>query len=265
MPKLIATDLDGTLLGRDGRISPRTVAALHQARSAGAGFVIVTGRPPRWIHDIAEQVGHTGTAICANGAVTYDLGAEQVVSSRTIAVETIVKVVERLRQAVPELHFAVEYTTSFVYEAPFRVGGWDPAKVEGRVVGDDELFLHPAIKILALHQTADPTELAELATREIGDLTTVTHSSNRALLEISALGVTKATGLADYASSLGLTAADVVAFGDMPNDLPMLTWAGLPYAMANAHPSLLAAVPNHAAPHDEDGVAQILERLYPAT
>ena len=91
----------------------------------------------------------------------------------------------------------------------------------------------------------------------------VTHSTvGPALLELSAAGVSKATTLARLCAELGVDAADVVAFGDMPNDLPMLAWAGTAYAVANAHPSVLAAVERRAASNDEDGVAQVLEQLF---
>ncbi|GAA3212500.1 HAD family hydrolase [Actinocorallia longicatena] len=263
MPKLIASDLDGTLLGADGTVSPRTAAALRTARASGAGFVMVTGRPARWIHQIADQVDHAGYAICANGALIYDLSTEQVVSSSCIPPRTLGEVVARLRDAFPDLRFAVEYGQGFVFEARFNLGSWDAKALQGRPVDDAELIATPAVKLLALHPTADPTELADRAAKEVGDLVTVTHSSFRALLEISALGVTKATALAGYCDARGLTAADVVAFGDMPNDLPMLAWAGRPYAMANAHPAVLAAVADHTGANTEDGVAQVLERLFP--
>jgi len=97
----------------------------------------------------------------------------------------------------------------------------------------------------------------------VGGLVEVTHSSyaGPAFIEASAGGVTKATALARLCESHGIGPEDVVAFGDQRNDLPMLGWAGRPYAMANAHPDVLAAVPNHAPSNEEDGVAVVLEEL----
>jgi hypothetical protein len=103
----------------------------------------------------------------------------------------------------------------------------------------------------------------EKAEKAVGDLVTVTHSSGRGLLEMSARGVTKASALAELCTEQGVPAADVIAFGDMPNDLPMLIWAGRSYGVANAHPIVLAAVGHHTASNDDDGVALILERLFP--
>ncbi|WP_019633613.1 HAD family hydrolase [Actinomadura atramentaria] len=262
-PRLIATDLDGTIVRSDGTVSRRTVAALARVEQAGATLVLVTGRPPRWMTDIAEAVGHRGVAICANGAVLYDLHTERVLEARLIEPETIADAVERLRKADPELRFAVEYPTGFVFEARYNLGRWDADALGGRPVDGETLVSRGGTKLLAFHPTADPDRLAATAHETVGDLVTVTHSSGRGLLEMSAHGVTKASALAAFCAELGVAAADVAAFGDMPNDLPMLTWAGTSYGVANAHPLVLDAVTNRAARNDEDGVAQVLERLFP--
>ena len=88
-----------------------------------------------------------------------------------------------------------------------------------------------------------------------------THSSSSGMVEVSAAGVTKAAGLAWVADRLGVPAHEVVAFGDMPNDLPMLAWAGWGVAMGNAHPAVLAAADDVTGSNDDDGVAAYLERL----
>jgi Cof subfamily protein (haloacid dehalogenase superfamily) len=264
MPKLVATDLDGTLIRSDGTVSERTVAAVARAEEAGISVVMVTGRPPRWMHGIARQLGHRGQAICANGAVLYDLHTEEIVSRRTIGVDVLAEVVARLRTALPELGFAVEYGEGFVFEAHYDLGSWDAASWGGRPVDEKGLLERPATKLLALHPPTDMDGLLRRAHEEIGDLVTITHSSGRPLLEISARGVTKATALSDYCAARSLTPADVVAFGDMPNDLPMLTWAGHAYAMGNAHHEVLAAIPRRTATNDQDGVARVLESLLDA-
>lgn len=262
MPKLIATDLDGTLIRSDGTVSERTVAAVARAEEAGLAVVMVTGRPPRWMHGIARQLGHRGQAICANGAVLYDLHTETIVSRRTIEPDLLAELVGRLRAVLPELGFAVEYGEGFLFESHYNLGRWDARSWGGEAVEDDKaLTARPATKLLALHPPTDMEELLRRAHEEIGDLVTITHSSGRALLEISALGVTKASALSDYCAERSLTPADVVAFGDMPNDLPMLTWAGHSYAMGNAHRDVLAAVPLRTASNDQDGVAQVIETL----
>jgi Cof subfamily protein (haloacid dehalogenase superfamily) len=262
-PRLVATDLDGTIVRSDGTLSSRTVAALARVERAGALLVMVTGRPPRWMTAVAEAVDHRGVAICANGAVVYDLHTETVVDTREIEPDVIAEAVERLRAVNPELRFAVEYPDGFVFEARYNLGSWDADALGGRPVDGEALVSRSGTKLLAFHPNADPDALAVEAEKAVGDLVTVTHSSGRGLLEMSAHGVTKASALAELCARHGISAAEVVAFGDMPNDLPMLTWAGTSYGVANAHPVVLAAVTHTTARNDDDGVAQVLERLFP--
>ena len=263
-PLVVATDLDGTIVRTDGTLSARTVAALTRVEQAGATLVIVTGRPPRWMAGIAEAVAHHGLAICANGALVYDLHTEQVVEQYLIPVMALREAVARLRKALPDLGFAVEHPDGIVYESTYDRAGWDRSVMAGNLSDEAGLFARPCAKLLARHPSMDADELLKRALPLVGDIVTPTHSNGTRLLEISALGVSKATSLARLCAKRGIEAPDVVAFGDMPNDLPMLTWAGRSYAVANAHPLVLAAVDHHTAAHDEDGVAQVLESLFPA-
>jgi hypothetical protein len=259
-PRLVATDLDGTIVSYDGTITDRTVAALRAVEDLGVPVVLVTGRPPRWLGEIAERLGHTGIAVCANGAMLYDLHSEQVVAEDPIAVEVGLEVARRLRDAVPDVAFAVETLEGFSHE-PAYVARWD----EGNQVAIgplDEVYAAPALKLLAGHEEMAPDDLLAAARQVVGDLAEVTHSSTSALLEISAAGVSKATGLARFAASRDVNAADVVAFGDMPNDLPMLAWAGRSYGVSTGHPDVLAAVDEVCAPPEESGVAEALESLF---
>ncbi|OUC96076.1 HAD family hydrolase [Streptosporangium minutum] len=261
-PRLVATDLDGTALRSDGTVSPRTAAAFARVERAGATLVFVTGRPPRWMHTVAGAVRHRGLAICANGALVYDLHTEQIVKSHLIAADVLEQVVRRLREKVPELAFSVEYEGGFAHESDFRLGRWDGKAVAGLRVGTSTLTSRPCAKLLALHPRMDPDALQETVCELVGDLVTPTHSSGRALIEMSAHGVTKASALAALAEGHEIKSADVIAFGDMPNDLPMLRWAGTSYAVANAHAEVLAAVDHVTAANNDDGVARILEDLY---
>ncbi|WP_066935330.1 HAD family hydrolase [Microtetraspora fusca] len=259
-PRLVATDLDGTALRADGTVSARTAAAFALVEDSGGTLVFVTGRPPRWMHSVAGAVRHRGLSICANGALVYDLHTERIVEARMIHPDVIDESVRRLREHLPELVFAVEYEGGYAHESDFAVNGDDPAY--GRRAAMRALTAQPCAKLLAHHPTMDPDELYRLSVSLVGDLVTPTHSSRRALIEMSAHGVTKASALAVLAAELGIEAGEVVAFGDMPNDLPMLAWAGTSYAVANAHPEVLAAVDHVTTANDDDGVARILEDLY---
>jgi Cof subfamily protein (haloacid dehalogenase superfamily) len=260
-PRLVATDLDGTIIRTDGTISDRTVEALQAVEAAGSTLVLVSGRPPRWLPVIADRIGHAGLAICANGALLLDLHTERVIQSFPLSVEVGLQVAERIRAALPDVAFAVETLEGFAHEPAYRPRAMAP---DIRRVGPlTEIYDNPAAKLLARSQQLDADALLAAAREVAGDLAELTHSSIDGLLEISASGVSKATTLARVAAERGVGAQDVLAFGDMPNDLPMLVWAGTSYAVANAHPEVLAAVALHTASNDEDGVATVLEPLFP--
>jgi Cof subfamily protein (haloacid dehalogenase superfamily) len=262
-PRAVACDLDGTVLRSDLTVSARTRAALAAVEAAGALLVLVTGRPPRWIAPVSEQTDHRGLAICANGALLYDLHTEQVVAADLLSVAVLARTIATLRTAVPDLAFAVEYGADFAHEAAYPVAQAH-VRADVRMVSEAELITRAAAKLLVRHPERDSADLLDAAAGCLGELVEVTHSTpaGPGLLEISAGGVSKATALARLCAQHDIDAADVVAFGDMPNDLPMLTWAGRPYAMSNAHPDVLARVAGRAPSNDADGVAVVLERLF---
>jgi len=260
--RLVASDIDGTILGLDGRISDRTVRAFHACREAGVELVFVTGRPPRWLHPLEEQLGHTGTVICSNGAVVWDLEEDRLVSARTMALADMFEARRIIKSLRPTALFAAETLSGFHLEPGFIendtseiLSEFTPAPLAQTLTAEDAV-----VKFLAIVRegTADAF-LAEVAPA-VGGLANVTHSAPTvAMLELSVPGINKAVTLAEYARSLGIGAADVVAFGDMPNDIEMLRWAGHGYAMASGHPEAIRAAGQQAPHFDDDGVAQVLE------
>ncbi|CAN5575786.1 HAD family hydrolase [soil metagenome] len=258
--RLIATDLDGTLLRSDSSVSARARAALAAAEEAGLVVVFVTGRPPRWMAPVVEATGHRGLAVCANGAVLFDLHEGTIVHEHHLDAALAADLVERLHAALPGLAFAVERGFDFAHEAAYRLM-WESASQQLAEAELAEMLATPMAKLLARHDTLAPDEFIAAATPVIGDLATVTYAGDDGLLEISAAGVTKAFALERLAAERGIDATEVVAFGDMPNDLPMLAWAGHAVAMADAHPDVLAAADEITATNDEDGVAVVIERL----
>lgn len=235
--------------------------AIAAVEASGASFVIVTGRPVRWMKSVADQLGHRGVAVCANGAVLYDLHTEQVVDSWLLSTAAAQEVVDRLRAALPGIAFAVEHLDrGFAHEPGYRPR-WDSK--DPITQGPVELLLsQDVVKLLARHEELGSDELLAAARAAVGDGAELTHSSSDGLLEISALGVSKASGLATVAEQRKVPRQDVLAFGDMPNDLPMLTWAGWGVAVANAHPEVLAAADEVCPSNDDDGVAQVLDRWF---
>ncbi|MEU3284310.1 HAD hydrolase family protein [Streptomyces longwoodensis] len=268
-PRLIATDLDGTLLRDDKTVSPRTVAALAAAEQAGIDVFFVTGRPARWMDVVSDHVHGHGLAICGNGAAVVDLhggpGAHRFVKVRELPRQNALDAVGLLRDAAPGTVYAVEQTYGFHQEPDYpklhMEAPDDLAPAEELLAPDGVASREPILKILAYHPTLDPDAFLTVARLSVGDRANVTRSSPSALLELSGPEVSKASTLALCCAERGISHEEVVAFGDMPNDLEMLTWAGRSYAMGNAHPDVLAAASGRTAANNEDGVALVIEQL----
>jgi len=143
----------------------------------------------------------------------------------------------------------------------FQAISWDANESIPRP-GEEAMFDRPAAKLLGRHLGYSADELLALAAPVLAGLVSVSHSNGKGLIEAAAIGVSKATAVAELAGSHGITAEEVIAFGDMPNDLPLLAWAGTSCAVANAHPDVLAAATCVIGSNDTDGVAEYLEKIY---
>ena len=264
----MASDVDGTLLGHGDVPSARTRAVVGRMVEAGVPLVLATGRPPRWIPMVCDDLGVRGLVVAANGAVLYDAATDAVLHAATVDLDVLDEVVDGLRAAVPGCGLAVERVTErahgrvrsqFVSE-PDYVHAWpNPDHAE---VHPAELTREPVVKVLARHATLSSDAMADAVRSRIGHLVDVTFSASGGLVECSRRGITKASGLTLAAERFGVAAADVVAFGDMPNDLAMLRWAGHGVGMANGHPAVLADVDEVTSSNLEDGVASVLERWF---
>lgn len=260
-PRIVATDLDGTLLDSTGAVARRTRDALRLAEAAGAEVVFVTARPPRSVDPIAMEAGVSGTAVCSNGAIVYDLAARKLVQRTDLHTGALGRAAELLRVALPGVAFAGETGEHVLYES-----GYDRPHV------GDERFWHrvpsvldegePLVKLLVWSAVHHADDMLAIAVAAMDGQAEVTHSGVAGLLEIGPSGVSKASALAALCAERGVDPADVVAFGDMPNDLAVLEFAGHGYAMANAHHLVLSAIERHTLANDEDGVAVVLERLF---
>jgi Cof subfamily protein (haloacid dehalogenase superfamily) len=260
VPRLVATDLDGTLLHSDGTVTDRTRAVLAELDGLGVPVVFTTGRPVRWMEDLWDAVGGHGLAICSNGGIVYDVAERRVRDFSAVPREVGLEVADLVRAAVPGTTFAVEHTSGWAREESFPRHPDDADTLHQGTW--ESIYVDDVVKVLAVHRELDPEEFWRQVEAAVGTLVTTTWSSTFALVEISAAGVTKATTLARVAAEMGIGPEGVVAFGDMPNDLPMLEWAGTSYAMANAHPSVRALAGHLAPGNDDDGVAEVLADLY---
>jgi Cof subfamily protein (haloacid dehalogenase superfamily) len=261
-PKLIGTDLDGTIVAHYGFISERTKIALAAAHNAGIHIYFATGRPIRWMVEIKNNFDF-GLGICGNGAMLYDFKNEKVLEEWLLSVENLLESVKRLRKAIPPVSFAVEISENFYREKDY-VPRWDIGADDDGVEKIEDAITASAFKLLARCSGGEFTsdEMLAIASKELANLATVTHSnSTDSLLEISAYGVSKGATLAKMAARHGLTAADCVTFGDNPNDFSMLSWADRSWAMADGHPDLMKYAKFQTEAHQEDGVAKVIERL----
>ena len=223
--RLIASDLDGTLLRSDGTISRRTRDAIRAAEDRGVAFAFVTARPPRYIESLAEAAGVTGLAVCSNGSILYDIARHVVLHHERLAPEIARELADALRAALPEIAFAVEHGGSLGYEPDFPVFDEDASPRIDHVHAfcDEDLT-----KLLARHPEHEAEILAELVREAVGERAQVNHSGGPRIIEIAAAGVSKATGLARLCDTLQIDGSQVMVFGDMPNDLPMFHFAAEP-------------------------------------
>ena len=268
LPALIATDVDGTLLDDDEKVTARTRAAVHAAVDSGVEFVLATGRPPRWVQPVVDALGLAPMAVCANGAVIYDPSTDRIISARTLSADVLTELAEIATRAIPGAGLAVERvgdsahdaaTPQFVSSPGYEHAWLNPDNTE---VSIEDLLSAPAVKLLIRKAGARSADMAVELAKHIGLQGDITYSTNNGLIEIVPLGISKATGVEELARPKGITSGDVVAFGDMPNDVPMLHWAGLGVAMGNAHPDAVAAANEVTATNDDDGVARVLERWW---
>ncbi|MCA0306660.1 MAG: Cof-type HAD-IIB family hydrolase [Actinobacteria bacterium] len=258
-PRLIVTDLDGTFLAPDRRVSDTNLAAARRAAELGIPFVVATGRPVRWLDVLDDLAEAHSQVIVSNGGAVFDLARRSVVQAFPVDPRVALAVTADLRAAVPGITFGFETPVGFGCEpdCPTRQRG-EPGVVQGSV--EDLLRgLGPVIKVLGFHPDLGSDDLCDLAGSVIASRLTLTYamvSASYGMLELTAPGVTKASTLALLCAELGVDAADVVAFGDMPNDRAMLSWAGRGFVVANGHHSLLRGGFVVVPGNDEDGVGR---------
>lgn len=262
LPRLIATDLDGTLLGPGQDLAPRTVAAVGAAIAAGIEVVLVTARPPRTVAPLARQLGGQIMALCSNGAIAADFSTGETTVISTFTADDGEAIIGQLRSELPEAGIAVETGWEVYLEETVKVGiGTDDRRLPSADLTACLRAAPSIVKILAQSAQRSADEMVEVALRALTVPAEVSHAGGRGLLEIGPAGASKASGLQRLCADRGIDASEVVAFGDMPNDITMLRWAGVGHAVANAHPLVLAAADRVIGHHAEDGVAEAIEAL----
>lgn len=264
--RLIATDVDGTLITSAGTISRRTLAAFEAAHAAGVLILPISGRQPFSIEDVVGGTVLHGPVVGANGAVGTDLRTGEVFFEDVLGVSAQTELVLRLREAVPGVKAVSvrDAGRTFVPEHGY-VGLMDPGdhgRTETRLPEYDlaDVLGTPSLKLIVRHEEIDEDQLLAVGL-ELGVAGCHLTTSGAPFVEVSADGVTKESGLRQICSRFAVDAADVVAFGDNRNDVEMIRWAGWGVAMGNALPEALAAADEVTASHNEDGIALVIERL----
>ncbi|HVV08475.1 HAD family hydrolase [Amycolatopsis sp.] len=245
--KLLACDLDGTLLDRDNVVDPRIVAVF----AAGVDIVLVTGRPPRWLWPAAAALGHHGIAIAANGAVVAACGKREILSTEAPDLALLSRIRTTVRRHWPEAAFAVE--------TPEQLYADDTAEL-----GADALPLEWSADLVVCKVICRPGRPAARALplrRLLAGLVDVhPMSAKPPTYDLRAPGVSKERALDALCKTRGIDWADVVAIGDERSDVPMLRRAGLGIAMGDGHPAAVAAADVIAPPFAGEGAATVLAR-----
>ena len=265
--RLVATDLDGTLLRSDGTVSPRTRDALAAAGKAGATHIVVTGRSVVWTRHVLDDLGYDGLAVCGQGAQVYHAGEHRLLTSVTIDRRSARHAVAALEAELGPLWVAATRDglegDILVDPAGFTVP--EPQEPGFPVIpytDRAELWAEPLMKLYLRHPTLSDDELASAAHQLTGTTVGIVMAGP-GTVELLPLGLSKATGLSVASRRLGVTGRQAIAFGDMPNDIPMFRWAAHGVAMADAHGELRAIADETTTGNDDDGIARVLERLLP--
>ena len=270
-PRLIISDIDGTFITSANRVTPRLRDTITRAVSAGAHFGLATGRPHRWLIPVLEQLPLAPVCVCANGAVVYDPATDTVLHAFELMPAEMAEVLTEVERALAGVHhgYGVERVGSsaldpedecFLITPEYNPDAWDS---RFGVVDKQTLISEPAAKLLVRCPKMTSAEMYALIAPRIDDTVAhVTYSMDEGLIELSRPGVNKAAGVQYLAERYGVSANEAIAFGDMPNDLELLRWAGTGVAMGNAKPVLRDAADHVTATNDEFGVSAVLETWY---
>lgn len=248
----VATDLDGTLLNTERLVTERTRSALRAVRSSGGVVVLVTARPLRDAVPIGEEAG-ADFLVCSGGAVLYDPASGELVRATTMGAARVSELMSLLRRTFPGIRLGVDHLERCDLDPGFDVG--TPGVADRHATKPLRHITEPAVKLIAQSGDLPVDRLATAIRALVPDFAVAVPCS--LFVDVLPAGVHKATCLA----ALHDGAMRSVGFGDMPSDLPMLRWADISVAMANAHPAVLAECDHITAHHDEDGVAAFLESL----
>ena len=263
--RLIATDLDDTLLNASSELAPRTQAALSAAMAVGCGVAISSGRMLEATLPFARRIGVNAPMLIYNGAMLYDHIAGETLYATRVPYEIALGVVRLVEKAG-------SYIQLYPGEGYYCSEVLDRTRAYAKQIGVEVTPVHMPMsrwleahpgdmqKLLVIDDTPERADALQRALREAFPHGASFQKSKPHYIEIMPEGVNKGASLERMADLLGLKAEEIMAFGDGQNDVPMLEFAGTGYAMANTCAQARACTPNIAPPNTEDGVAQVIER-----
>lgn len=251
MFRVIATDLDGTLLRSDATISPRTRAVLDRCTSDGMKLIIATGRAKASAAHVLPADFHRGIWACCNGADIYEDGL--LIEQNGLAPDIAREINARIRALFPRANVYAVVGGEIYFTGPASVS------VPHHVAADLDTVMNVPVGKIAFHLSDVPD--VELLRRSLPDDCRFILTVGARIGEIMAPTATKAWAVESVVKRWGLDLSDVIAFGDETNDIEMIAECGLGVAMENSHPEVTAIADRIAPSNDEDGVAQVLEEL----
>lgn len=267
-PKLVATDLDGTVVRSDDTVSERTHAALARVRAAGVPVVGATGRGPRLLDLTMRDLQTADYLVMAGGGRVVRMADRPEGQAGTLLDvrldgPSIAALLDELQTVTGPLTVMVE-----ALDHPYAplLGDTDPSWPWPERVAAmpwPEALQSDVIKVFVRVDGFDVDGLLHTVRQVIPPAKASVTQAGLGFVEICPPAVDKATGLARVAEAVGVDPAEVLVFGDMPNDLPMFGWAGWRVAVGNAHPSVRVLADEITLTNDEDGVAEYLDRLFP--
>lgn len=255
--RVVASDLDGTLLGADHRLSSRTIDVLRQVRARGNKVVAATGRAPTSAWPLLRDHGVIDALVCSNGSIVFDIESETVAHRFPIEPDHLQRLFVDLDVAVPGL--------SFCWELADRCG-WD-LDFDDIAQQHADLFMYEtgprpgpgieATKVMIRHPDVHRQALADLIAPHLSDPLSI-GCSGVEFAEVTGAGVDKSRALRHVLDRWNLDASHVVAFGDNHNDIAMLRWAGSGVAVGNAVDAAHEAADESIGHHADHSVAEHL-------
>lgn len=256
--RAVVTDLDGTVVDGDGRVSAATVRAAADLAARGIPLALATARTPAWVAGLDSLVPWVTIAVCCGGSVAWVPRTGELLWRETIPPGSVAAIIEAVGRHLPGAGIGAfdgerwSVTETFATLGPARRG-------QRMIVPAEKIAASPVCALTVAHPGSGPDELSRVLSAVEPPLTAAYGKPG--VVDLAPAGIGKGAGVARALAGVGVDPGHAIAFGDMPGDLPMLALCGCGVAVANAHPDVLAAATIIAACVHDDGFARTLASL----